>query len=178
MEQKFPWKASKNSGNCWIFKMRTIHSNRKFCKPAGAKLNSTENFRILARLPSLLEISLGKCCSTGNWKLPKIQTGRLEVGCEDCQWMVKICSEDFFNDWWYFNNGQRDKIVNFSPANRRRDLSKSKTKPTSYFGLSASRHSLSHKLEYARTGDLFFRLFLRDTFRATNWWPFSAFSLW
>ena len=32
-----------------------------------------------------------------------------------------------------------------------------------------SGHSLTHKLEYARTGDLFFRLFLRDTFRATNW---------
>ena len=29
-------------------------------------------------------------------------------------------------------NGQRDKIVNFSPANRRRDLSKSKTKLTFY----------------------------------------------
>ena len=28
---------------------------------------------------------------------------------------------------------------------------------------------MSHKLEYARAGDLFFRLFLRDTFRATSW---------
>ena len=85
------------------------------------------------------------------------------------QWVVKICSKDFFNDWQYFNNGQRDKIVKFSSSNRRRDLSKRKTKPTFYSGLSASRHSLSHKLEYARAGDLFFRLFLHDTFRATSW---------
>ena len=121
-------------------------------------------------LSSLLEIILGKCCSTGHWKLPKIKTGRLEVGFEGCQAMSGQ------NLWWRLfqrlivfqqrTKGQNCKIFT---RNRRRDLSKRKTKPTFYSGLSASWHSLSHKLEYARAGDLFFRLFLHDTFRATSW---------